>query len=159
MKYLNKLKINENISNSYSKIITPELEYHDVYFEGLEINEIICEDIKITYNIDIEYREWGIKNILIYNFRGPSEITLNINFYPSEEEDLYPVSKKINISLDWDKVISEISDEKGGITVEDVKIELVNDKSARMIATQKGDLRNSGKILAKNIIIVTNELN
>ena len=158
MKYLKKLHINEGVSENYIRIIAPDLEHFGIYYNGNEVDEISCNEISVNFTIEIDAREWGIKDIAVYNFRGPSELALHVNFYANESEDLYPIEEEIIIPLDWSTAIVEKSDKKGGITIEGVRIELSNEKSGGMSATSKGDIRNTGKIVVNKLIVITNEI-
>ena len=158
MKYLKRLQINEGVSDTYSKAVSIDIEHFGVYYNGNEVDDIITNDITVGFTIEIDAREWGIKDIALYNFRGPSELILHVNFYPNESEDVEPAEEEITVPLDWSKVIVEKSDQKGGITVEGVRIELANEKSGGMSASPKGDIRNTGKIVVDKLIVITNEI-
>ena len=158
MKYLRKLQINEGVSDTYKKNIIPDLEHFGIYYNGNEVDDITCNEISVWFTIEIDAREWGIKDIAVYNFKGPSELALHVNFYANDNDDLDPVEEEIIIPLDWTKVEVEKSDKQGGITVDGVRIELSNEKSGGMSATSKGDIRNTGKIVVNKLIVITNEI-
>ena len=159
MKYLKKFQLNEGVTDSYSKVIMPELDYHGIYLDGNEINEITCNEIRVNFTIEIEGNQSGITDILVYNFKGPSELTLEISFYPNDGEDTDPVDKEITIPLNWESAVKEKSDVSGGgITIEELKIELSNEEAGGFVVPSRGSIRNTGKILAKNITVITNEL-
>ena len=146
MKYLKLFESN----NTFKKNVTIDLVSYGITYKSNEVDEITTSDIDISFLIDMEYREWGIKSISIYNFQGPKEIELEVKYYGENDEELY---KTIKVSLDWEKVIIEKSNE-GTITVDSVQIELINgtsnvDTHGRLI---------SGDIGVKTITIKTNEL-
>lgn len=157
MKYLKKFKINEGASNSYRISIMPDVEYYGIFLDGKEVDEITCNEIIVNFDIEIDSREWGIKDISVFNFKGPSELNLNVRFYPDDNVDSDTIDTEVIVPLNWENAIKEISDEKGGITIEQVKIELINEESG-MVASPTGDIRSSGKIIVSKIIIITNEI-
>ena len=56
-------------------------------FNGNEISDIVSSEIDFTFNIDLSFKSYGIKDISVYNPQGPSEIELTVIYYGNEDED------------------------------------------------------------------------
>ena len=125
----------ENESNRrYSMKCNVDVEYYDKTYKGAEINHIIASDIELTYDIDIEARSWGIKNISLYDIQGPSEIELEVHYYPNGDDS---ETETITIPLNWDNVEIEEEEGQGVITVsKDVTLTMENDENGGLICNQ-----------------------
>jgi hypothetical protein len=98
--------------------VDPFYGYDKVKYNGQSINDVQAEDIRVTYDIDIETRSYGIKTAGVYNVSGPSEIELEV--YTEDSDD---TSETVVVPLDWSKVDMEKVDYLGYIGI-DNKIEL-----------------------------------
>lgn len=115
-----------------------------VYFEkgnnfnvkGLEVADILKSKIRLSFDIDVEYRSWGIKGILVYGVSGPNQIEMEVEYYVNEEGDIE--SEVFPVSLDWENALS-IQNEEGSsiITVGDeVNITVEGDAETGFRATK-----------------------
>ena len=125
--------------DTYSCKIKPEIFYHGLSFNEYEINDVTCDDIILTYNIDMEVREFGIKSISIYNIKGPNKLPLNVSYYISKvnnsgqlDDDLK--EEIVEIDINWENIKTEKTTEPGSITLNSVEIELGNDANYKLIA-------------------------
>jgi len=115
--------------------------YHDVKFNGEEIEYASCGNISMVYYIDQEHRSWGIKSIYLYGISSVNdELELEINTISdgNEEGDFKQEEHMITVSVDWDKVleVEEIHAE-GVITIGDVlELTLSNDQEGNIIVTK-----------------------
>lgn len=115
--------------------------YHDVKFNGEEIEYASCGNISMVYYIDQEHRSWGIKSIYLYGISSVNdELELEINTISDgdEEGDFKQEEHTINVSVDWDKVL-EIDEHQaeGVITIGDVlELTLSNDQDGNIIVTK-----------------------
>lgn len=100
MKYLRKYKINEGIGidNKYSVEIKPVLYYNGLIYKGDDNPDITCNPIKITFNIDMEIKEYGIKSIIVYNANGPEQAQLYVRYY---DENNIEQADDVMVDLDW----------------------------------------------------------
>lgn len=98
-------------------------------YKGGEIEEITAPNINMTYQIDMEGRSYGIKSIMPYAPKGPSEITLTITYQdPNSEDSWDSLEDEITIPLNWDDVQEEESNQISYIGYENlVTIVLKND--------------------------------
>jgi hypothetical protein len=100
-------------------------------YNGMEISNISDETIKITYDIDLEVRHWGIKGIIVYNVKGPSDITIDIETYNVNDE---AETNSIPLKLDWDNVEYVSYQDEGVITVSDeIEVFLTNNNNGDII--------------------------
>ena len=150
MKHLTPL--NESDS-SYRVEVEVDINYYGSSFKGREINTISADKIVVTFDIEIEYRTWGINGISIWNIQGPSEIRIGVEYYGEEieSEDFENLNQDIILKLDWNKIKIEEELEKGALTIEKISIELINDPSGGYMVTGK-ELMKSGDLMIKEFI-------
>src|SRR5690606_16845505 len=110
MKHL--IPLNES-ENSYSSINKVEVTYYDATYNGRDIEDASVNDIPLTFNIEIDARSWGIKEISLTNITGPKEIPVLITYYPDDEDATEPIESELILQLDWSKLeIEELEDQK-----------------------------------------------
>jgi hypothetical protein len=103
-------------------------------YKGKEINDVSNYNIRINYSIDIEAREWGIKDISLYDIHGPEEIELEIEYFV---DDLNTDTEVVTMPIDWDKLEQDTYSGEGVVTIGDVlEINLSNDESGNLIFTK-----------------------
>ena len=130
---------NSDLDNKYKIECEVEIENYGLVFRGKQIDDVSSPKITMTYNIDMEFRSYGIKDISPYNPQGPSELELEVIYYEDEEMDIQN-EETVTIPLNWDDVIVEEidnisyvgfdnmvtvrlkSDEQGGITSESITV-------------------------------------
>ena len=102
------------------------------YKQG-EINHIITSNIQLTHNIDMNVRSYGIKDISIYNLKGPSEIELEIYYYGENDENLEDV---ITVPLNWENVEMQKDEDLGYIGISNnIQIDIENDENGDLVVT------------------------
>jgi hypothetical protein len=123
-----KLKITESQLQTIKRKLTFNSK---ATYNGMEISNISDETIKITYDIDLEVRHWGIKGIIVYNVKGPSDITIDIETYNVNDE---AETNSIPLKLDWDNVEYVSYQDEGVITVSDeIEVFLTNNNNGDII--------------------------
>ena len=126
-----KTKINESAvgNERYGRDINVSIGVnYEQRFKGMEINDVQPYDnkINVTYLIEQEHRSWGIKNISLYDIKGPSEINATISFYNENDEEF---SEDITIPLNWENLDTDTREGHGVITVgNDLDISLYIDQ-------------------------------
>jgi hypothetical protein len=128
--------IEENESNSrYAMRCNVQAEYYGgKTYKGGKINDITTSDIELTYDIDIEARSWGIKGISLYDIQGPSEIELEVDYYPNGDDS---ETETITIPLNWDNIEIEEEEGQGVVTInKDITLTLENDENGNLICNQ-----------------------
>jgi hypothetical protein len=130
------MKINEegDTNRRYSMRCNIQVDHYGKTYKGAEINDIITSDMELTYDIDIEARSWGIKGISLYDIQGPSEIELEVDYYPNGDDS---ETETITIPLNWDNVEIEEEEGQGVVTInKDVTLTLENDENGNLICNQ-----------------------
>jgi hypothetical protein len=118
----------------YSMRCNVQLDYHNKTYKGAEINDIYASEIELTYDIDIEARSWGIKNISLYDIQGPSEIELEVDYYPNGDDS---ETETITIPLNWENIQTDEEEGEGVVTVgKDVTLTLENDENGNLVCNQ-----------------------
>jgi hypothetical protein len=105
-----------------------DLDHAGLSFLGNQVDDIITNNINVTFDIDMDGREWGIKGISVYNVKGPSELDLTVTYYPQGSDD--NVDEDVTVALNWDDVEFEEMDNLGYIGIgRDIIISLKNDEN------------------------------
>lgn len=81
-----------------------------ITYKGGEIDDISDAIGDVSYQIEIDYEPYGIKNIYVTDIKGPESIPVTIRYYPegfsSEDEGWWEKRKeeKYSIPLNWRKL-------------------------------------------------------
>ena len=128
-----KIQLNEDeASNRYNREVSISFGFSGTKLKGHEIENIISDNIRLTYLIDIEYKFWGIKGITIYDIKGPSEIQVSIEYVDGEETKSFDTLLKIN----WENASTDEESGKHVIGVgDDIQIDVDNDSEGNIIAS------------------------
>ncbi len=127
-------QLNEGVSDVYSREVKTDIMIGGTTYKGKEINDVSNYNIRINYSIDIEAREWGIKDISLYDIHGPEEIELEIEYFV---DDLNTDTEVVTMPIDWDKLEQDTYSGEGVVTIGDVlEINLSNDESGNLIFTK-----------------------
>ncbi len=126
-----KKSLNEGVDNQYSREVRVSYDYRGVTVNGVQIEDILDSTVTLRFNIELEGRSWGIKDISLNSITGPSEIDLELQVY-GEQEDL--MDANATIQLDWDRAAIDKQSGHGVITVGDeIEITLVNDQNGGIV--------------------------
>lgn len=131
--------INEEVSpNSYSRVIKPSFYTNNIDIDGHNIEDINCGDIRLSFDIGLEYRNWGITGIYLSNIQGPSEVEGELTYYIEDDEGDYVTQEKpVVIYFDWSNANIDTIDKRGVITIDDdVEISLRKSENGNFIATE-----------------------
>lgn len=136
--------INENInSDRYSMDCEVDIDGYGITYKGKEIDWMVSDNIRLSFLIDMEAREWGIKYISLYDVKGPSELEIKLAYFPDETND--SIEEYVKIPIDWEKVKMEKNDQLQYIGIDSkVRFDLAND--------------NDGNIMIDKIEVVYNDL-
>jgi hypothetical protein len=131
----NTLELNEGVSDRYSKEIAVEFyPPRGVLYKGNEINDVDRVFTKISYNIEIEAREWGIKDISLSGIQGENELEVEVDYYIDENNT---TQETTTIQLNWDDIKIENNSGEGVVTVGDsLEITLKNDENGNLIVAE-----------------------
>lgn len=126
-----KKSLNEGVDNQYSREVRISYYYHGVTVNGVQIEDIMDSTVTLRFNIELEGRSWGIKDISLNGITGPSEIDLEMQSYDEREELM---DANATIQLDWDRATINKQSGHGVITVGDeIEITLVNDQNGGIV--------------------------
>jgi len=108
------------------------LDYYQLKYKGYELNDIFPPDsIDVKYNIDLDIRNYGIKDVSVYNFKGPSEIEVEISYYPGTDD---PTEDTLILPLHWESAETETNNDIGYIGIDrDITIVLKNDEAGNIV--------------------------
>lgn len=126
-------RLNEDSMDSkYRMECEVDLNYFGAKYKGLEIDDITTSNMTLTFDIDMEGRSWGIKDISVYNVQGPSEIEVEVVYYPEEGED--SVDETITIPINWENVDMQKDDELSYIGIgRNIQIDLTNNENGELV--------------------------
>ena len=90
----------------YSNECEVNMNFNGLNFKGKEIDDIIAPNITVTFDINEEHKKQGIITARPFNFKGPSELELNVYYVESDsvKNEIVPVE------LNWDNVDEEKTD-------------------------------------------------
>jgi hypothetical protein len=129
------IPLEEGVSDDYSRDVKVRINAYRAKFNGNDIDDVEVDSIKLSYAIDIEAREWGIKDISLYGIEGPSEIEGRAIYYPEGSD--YEQEAMITLPLNWENVNIEKETGSGIITVGDeVEITLANNEKGELFVSE-----------------------
>ena len=107
----------QNASNEYSTVITPSISRYG-YKDEVDVD---ASSIRVPFTVEIEAREWGIKDISIY---ATSTIVIPLTI-TEWTEDANTIEREMEISVDLGKLPDEKNTYGHGVyTVTDIDLEL-----------------------------------
>ena len=126
-----KSQITEQGGNRYNREVNVTFNGYRANYKGHEINDILSTRVRLSYDIEIEGRSWGIKDINLGGITGPSELAVEVEYFvDNDNTNTVTLPMKIN----WGLAVREVETEKGVFTVgDDVEIELVNDAEGNLM--------------------------
>lgn len=110
--------ISEGVDNRYNREVNVRFDIDKgVTVNGNEIDYIEPIKMRLSYDIDIEARSWGIKDILLYGIVGPNEIESEFTYYTNNDD---VANEYYKIKLDWEEaLVIETESGSGMISVAD----------------------------------------
>jgi hypothetical protein len=134
VKGMSKTQLNEGLSDDYSKIIKTYFYTSGVTYKGKEILDIERPTIRVAYGIEIEAREWGIKDISLFGISGENELEINIEYWIDDDNSEMETTR---IPINWDILKTENNSGNGIVTIGDeLEITLGNDENGNLIITE-----------------------
>lgn len=125
--------LKEGVDSRYNREISIEFDYYKARYKGLAINYIEPVKIRVSFDIEIEARSWGIKDIGISGISGPKSVEVLIQYYGENDEEL---EDWYVFHLDWTKLVTT-DEREGSITIGDVmEVSLGNDAEGRLLVTK-----------------------
>ena len=111
--------------NRYSQKVKSDFDYHGMKYNGNEIDWIDNVEFTVSFDIHVDARSYGIKDINVMNVRGPEAIEAVVIYYPEGSED--SVEDTVELKLNWDDVKVENDADIGWIGIDhEVEINLTS---------------------------------
>jgi len=124
--------INEQHEQSFVQEVKFYIYYHNVKYNGYEVDDITCNNASVKFLIELEYRTYGIKGATITIIGGTTDIELNIVYFDPNIDDTK--EEILPLKINWDEVKTEKDDTIGWIGIGDeVTLELMNDETGNII--------------------------
>jgi len=134
-KQFKKILNEQETSNKFRTECLVNFTHSGVLFKNKEILDIQSERLNVNFDIDIEYKTWGIKSIDIFNIKGPTEIEILVSYMSDEKKD--DLQEYTTLKLDWSLVNVDDSDYLSHYGVGDnITIVVGNDENGNLIVNQ-----------------------
>jgi hypothetical protein len=129
-----KNRLVENVDSKYSKDVKVVFSYYNITLKGREINDIPPINIRLSYDIYVEYKSWGINGISLFNVKGPEEVEIEVNYF-IDNDNTDDVT--VPIKFKWDTYTPEIEKDMGIISIGDeVEVILANGVSGGLVVKE-----------------------
>lgn len=129
-----KSQITEQDRDKYNREVKLNFNAYSATYKGNEINDILPVKIRLSYNIEIEARSWGIKGVYLGSITGPSDIETELEYFVDDDNTDTVV---LPIKLNWEMAVTEEEKGMAGVSVGDeVDIELVNDAEGNLMVKE-----------------------
>lgn len=132
----NRLKplLTEGIDRKYSRDVKVVFSYGGITLKGREINDIPPMKATLRYDIDIDFRSWGVKDISLVNISGPEAIEVEVNYYV-DNDNTNDVT--ITLNMDWSSAKRETESGMGMVSIGDeVEVVLANGISGGLVVRE-----------------------
>jgi hypothetical protein len=129
-----KSQITEQGGNRYNREVNVTFNPYRATYKGNEINDVSPTRVRLSYDIEIEGRSWGVKGVSLSGIMGPTELEAEFEYYvDNDNTDTITLPMKLN----WGMIVTEEEKGMGVITVgDDVEIELVNDSEGNLMVKE-----------------------
>lgn len=127
--------INEVSEDTYRVNCKVSLDYYDAkLYNGGPVDYIKAEDIFLTYNLDIKYKEYGMMPS-VYNVNAQSPLMLTVTHYPEGSED--SAQATFELPIDNDMITLENTDDISYIGLDNViDVTLSNDAEGNIVIVE-----------------------
>ena len=131
--------INEGQEDQYNAEVNARVNFFGgSKYKNFELSDVNNNyKIRLYYNIDINYRSWGIDGINVTNIVGPKEIDIEVIYYVPEIDD--NKSEYLKAFIDWSNVNIDIDRGNGMISIDDnVELTLAKGEDGNIIISENG---------------------
>lgn len=131
--------INEGQEDQYNTEVNGRVNiFGDSKYKNFEIADVNNDTkMRLYFNIDIDYRSWGIDGIKVTNIIGPKEIDIEVIYYVPEIDD--NKSEYLTAFIDWSNVNIDIDKGNGMISIDDdVELTLAKGEDGNIIISENG---------------------
>jgi hypothetical protein len=116
----------------YRRDVKIDVESYRVTYKGMEINDITAGyNPTLTYLIEQEHRSWGIKDISLYDIKGPEGIEIEVEYWIDEDN---VETETLSLPIVWDSVETDTQTGHGVVTIGDtLVVSLKNNESGEIV--------------------------
>jgi hypothetical protein len=116
----------------YRRDVKIDVESYRVTYKGMEINDITAGyNPTLTYLIEQEHRSWGIKDISLYDIKGPDGIEIEVEYWIDEDNT---ETETLSLPIVWDSVETDTQTGHGVVTIGDtLVVSLKNNESGEIV--------------------------
>lgn len=104
-----------------------------VKFQGQTVDEIKTRDSKITltFRIEREERDWGIKYLNLYRIEGPQELDVDVTVFKDLTGDSTE-TMSTQLSVNWGLLKHEVQKATGMVSIGQATLYLLNDPQGNL---------------------------
>lgn len=116
----------------YRRDVKIDVESYRVTYKGMEINDITTGyNPTLTYLIEQEHRSWGIKDISLYDIKGPEGIEIEVEYWVDNDNT---ETETLSLPIVWDSVETDTQTGHGVVTIGDtLVVSLKNNESGEIV--------------------------
>ena len=116
----------------YRRDVKIDVESYRVTYKGMEINDITAGyNPTLTYLIEQEHRSWGIKDISLYDIKGPEGIEIEVEYWVDNDNT---ETETLSLPIVWDSVETDTQTGHGVVTIGDtLVVSLKNNESGEIV--------------------------
>ena len=116
----------------YRRDVKIDVESYRVMYKGMEINDITAGyEPTLTYLIEQEHRSWGIKDISLYDIKGPEGIEIEVEYWVDNDN---METETLTLPIVWDSVETDTQTGHGVVTIGDtLVVSLKNSESGEIV--------------------------
>ena len=116
----------------YRRDVKIDVESYRVMYKGMEINDITAGyNPTLTYLIEQEHRSWGIKDISLYDIKGPEGIEIEVEYWVDNDNT---ETETLSLPIVWDSVETDTQTGHGVVTIGDtLVVSLKNNESGEIV--------------------------
>ena len=119
-------------NGKYRQEVTCSFEYHNLTYKGGDIDWIPDRIINVSFDIDMEARSFGIKDISVYNVKGPEAVEAEIIYYPEGTEE--SIEEEVALNIDWSTAVVDRDADISWIGLDgNAEIQLTNNEEGGLI--------------------------
>ena len=131
-KLMGKVVSEQQSEHRYHMNVKCYYDYHNLTYRGKEISDINGSELRVSFLIDQEHRQYGISSIILYGIKGQNTIEIDVEYYETEDnEQTVPIELNVN----WDTQLKlDEDDTLGYIGIGDHSdVELMNDDEGNIV--------------------------
>jgi hypothetical protein len=109
-------------TREYNSVVEPEIYIKGLVFNGRQIEEAVCAEIRVGFDIDIEKVKSGIIGLKLHNVKGPDHLKVDLMWYNTIKDE--PEYISILVSIDWEKALLDNYTRMGSVGIDTIQINM-----------------------------------